>query len=120
MVFYIIIFNAQSDYVYLLFVTIIISHWFVLKNECILSYWESKLLDPNYVMGEDPYRHIFIELIFGDYKIWYMVLLTVLMFINSGIVVWRLEHIPFHVKIILVTIIFCYQIKNNFDRFVSA
>lgn len=120
MIFYIIIFNAQSDWVYLLFLTIIMSHWFVLKNECILSYWESKLVDPKYVMGEDPYRNIFIKLIVGDYITWCMILLTVPMFLNFGIVLWRIEHIYFPVKIIIITIIFFYQIKNNFNRLVST
>lgn len=116
MIAYIFIYAPESDWVYLFFVAVVTMHWIFIENECILTYWESKLLDPSYRMGDDPYKHVFIKLIIGENITWPMIILTLFMFFNSGVVIWRLDMLPYVVKIILVLMLAVHQINNNFER----
>jgi hypothetical protein len=43
------------DFYFVLFGLLTSLHWIVLKNECIFSYIEKKLLNPNYELGADCY-----------------------------------------------------------------
>ena len=113
MVMYVFVFSPESDIIYLVFVAIIMCHWFLIKNECILTYLESKMIDPKYVMGEDPYRNTFIKLIAGEHTVWFTIVLTLAMFLNAGIVIMRLPQIPFVLRIMATLLIFIHQLYNN-------
>lgn len=54
---YIFIFPKKYDIYFTLYLLIIILHWVLLKNECILTYIEKKLIDKNYKLGSSPYYH---------------------------------------------------------------
>lgn len=56
------IFSKKYDIYFTLYLTLIVTHWFIL-NECILSYLEKKLKDKNYVMGSKPREHPYRKLI---------------------------------------------------------
>lgn len=47
--------NTKYDIYLLLFMLLIKIHWFFLKDECILSYIEKKLVLDNYKLGDDIY-----------------------------------------------------------------
>ena len=51
---YIFIFNPIYDIYYSLFLLSQTLHWGVLKNECIVSYIEKKMIKPSYELGENP------------------------------------------------------------------
>jgi len=51
---YIYIFNPIYDIYFCGFILLQTIHWAVLKNECIVSYLEKKLIDPNYELGSNP------------------------------------------------------------------
>lgn len=67
--FYIFFFNSFYDIYYagLIFAQTI--HWYLLKNECILSYLEKKMIDPNYELGSDVYWAPHYDLLNKDVKI---------------------------------------------------
>jgi hypothetical protein len=50
---YIFLIDSIYDIYYSGFVFLQTIHWAVLKNECIVTYIEKKLIDPNYVLGSD-------------------------------------------------------------------
>jgi hypothetical protein len=52
--FYVFIFNPIYDIYYSSFIFSQTIHWGLLKNECIVSYIEKKLMDPNYTLGDKP------------------------------------------------------------------
>lgn len=54
---YIFIFPEKYDLYYSIYLIIIVLHWLFLKNECIISYLEKKIIDKNYVLGSKPYFH---------------------------------------------------------------
>jgi amino acid permease len=60
---YIFIFNKKYDIYYIIYTLLIIFHWICLKNECILSYIEKKLINKEYKLGSEPYKHPFQKLI---------------------------------------------------------
>lgn len=62
---YIFVFNKKYDIIYICFLSITIMHWFFLKNECVLSYIEKKIIDKNYKLGSDLYSHPFTDKIFS-------------------------------------------------------
>lgn len=61
-----------SYMVFWIFVIVVqILHWgtAIMNNECILSYWEKKLEDPNYVKGSEPnktYAWILLQNVTGN------------------------------------------------------
>jgi hypothetical protein len=63
--FYIFIFywTKKYDIYFCIYHLIIIIHWLLLKNECILSYLEKKTRDKNYKLGDNPFEHPFYNLL---------------------------------------------------------
>jgi hypothetical protein len=55
---------VKYDIYILLFFLFIRLHWFFLKGECIISYFEKKLLLPTYKMGDDIFNSPFLEMFF--------------------------------------------------------
>jgi len=51
---YIFIFSAVYDIYFVIWIFLQTVHWGLLKNECIVSYIEKKMIDPNYELGENP------------------------------------------------------------------
>lgn len=51
--FYIFIFNPIFDIYFCGFIFFQTIHWIALKNECIVSYIEKKIINPGYVLGEN-------------------------------------------------------------------
>ena len=51
---YIFLFNPIYDIYYSCFVLLQTIHWGVLKNECIVSYFEKKMINPDYELGDKP------------------------------------------------------------------
>lgn len=47
--------DTKYDIYYLLFFLFIRLHWFLFKGECMFTYWEKKILMPDYVLGSDIY-----------------------------------------------------------------
>lgn len=54
---YIFIFPSYYDIYYASWILIQTLHWIALKNECIVSYIEKKIMDPSYELGSKP-KHI--------------------------------------------------------------
>ena len=51
---YIFLFSAVYDIYFVTWIFLQTVHWGLLKNECIVSYIEKKIIDPNYELGENP------------------------------------------------------------------
>jgi hypothetical protein len=55
--------NPIYDIFFVITLIVTVISWYVFKGECILSYLEKKLNDPNYVMGQEidsnPYHKTF-------------------------------------------------------------
>jgi hypothetical protein len=65
--FYGIVFSKSwFDYVYLIFMYLMVVHWTFLNGECIVSYHFKRLNDPAYIMGEDVNENE-IDVVFKDY-----------------------------------------------------
>lgn len=61
---YVFIFKTnQYDLYFSIYLFAIVLHWLLLKNECILSYLEKKIIDKNYVLGSKPFEHPYSEII---------------------------------------------------------
>ena len=52
--FYIFVFSPIYDIYFCGFIFLQTIHWGLLKNECIVSYLEKKLINPNYALGDKP------------------------------------------------------------------
>lgn len=53
LVFYPFFGNRNTDKYFLLMLEILIIHWIIFKNECVVSYLKKRQADPSYVMGSD-------------------------------------------------------------------
>jgi hypothetical protein len=63
--FYPFIFSNSYDLFYLIIILLLVIHWNTFKGECILSYFEKKILDPSYKLGSDTTYHPYTDIIFG-------------------------------------------------------
>jgi hypothetical protein len=54
---YVFIFNKKYDIYYIIYILLIITHWIILNNECVISYIEKKLINKDYILGDQPFEH---------------------------------------------------------------
>ena len=94
--------NKKYDIYFLGFISTIILHWTLLKNECILSYLEKKIMDKNYKYGDRPYEHPYRKII-PDF---YMKILDNLKKLTLGVVFLRnLNNIYLFIFTLIILII---------------
>jgi len=59
--------DATFDFLYFIIISLTIISWNVTGKECILSYYEKKLEDPNYIYDSAPTSHPILEILsFGN------------------------------------------------------
>lgn len=66
---YIFVFPSYYDVYYASWLLAQTLHWLVLKNECIVSYIEKKILDPTYELGSEPKRIPHNDVYHNDYTL---------------------------------------------------
>jgi len=64
---YIFLFSSKYDIYFASWILLQTLHWLVLKNECIISYLEKRIEDPNYVLGSEPKRIPHNDVYFNKY-----------------------------------------------------
>jgi hypothetical protein len=64
---YIFLFNQKYDIYFSIIILLQTLHWGFLNNECLLSYIEKKLIDPNYKIGEKPKWNPYSELYYNKF-----------------------------------------------------
>lgn len=111
---YIFIFNKKYDIYYVIYLEIIILHWICLKNECILSYIEKKLINNNYILGSKPYNHPYHTIIPKNL----IYLFEFLKLFNIIIIFYR--NIKNNYIFISVIIMFLFLIYNIFSRYIKT
>lgn len=52
---YPLVFARRYDPLFLAVYAGVVGHWLVLRNECVLSFLEARLVDPGYALGADPH-----------------------------------------------------------------
>lgn len=68
-----------------------ILHWPLMRNECILSFAEKKLMDPGYVMGTDPWREVYLEDLVGRrHRMTAYRVFVALCIVNFAVIAYRL------------------------------
>ena len=87
--FYVFIFywTKKYDLYFIIYVTLINLHWYMLKNECILSYFEKILINKNYKLGDNPYYHpfeIYLPKSFVNLKVYFKILQIFIIFFRNS------------------------------------
>jgi hypothetical protein len=85
---YIFIFNPYYDIYYSLFLFLQTSHWPLIKDECIISYFEKKIIDPNYEMGSNASYCPHYEIYHNEIT---LLLKSLLIIITLLIIIYRSE-----------------------------
>ena len=114
-IFYVVIFTAKSDIVFLIYAIMLIMHWIFCYGECILTYMEKKLLNPGYKIGEAPYRHEWVRVWATEkYMSLVMLVFTLLFTFNIGIVVRRSDVIhSWLLKVAIILLLCSILLYNN-------
>jgi len=66
---YIFIFSSKYDIYFATWILAQTLHWLLLKNECVVSYIEKKIEDPDYELGSEPKRVPHNEVYFNEYTL---------------------------------------------------
>ena len=94
---YAFIFNSIYDIYFICFLLSQIFHWELLKNECIISYIEKKIINPNYELGSYPFWSPHRQLFFNNYTNSLRIL-----FIIGGLIYIIYRNKKYYIKIITI------------------
>ena len=108
---YVFIFPKKYDIYYICYILFIIIHWILLKNECIISYIEKKLIDKDYSLGSKPYLHPYHSFV----PTYLIHLFEILKFINLLIIYFRNSNDK--VIFTIMIIIFGFLFFNFFKKY---
>lgn len=103
---YIFIFDQKYDVIYFVLFIITKISIFLYKFECPLSYYEKRILDKNYKLGENPIYHPFIKLLLKEYNYIYIVLQNIIT--TYAFSTTSYKFVNKHLWYILVSIVFIY------------
>lgn len=101
----------KYDLYFTIYIFLIFLHWILLKNECILSYLEKKLIDKDYILGSKPYDHPF-ENIFPKYVLYIFIILKIL-----NIIVVLLRNLRNIFIVIMILFILINQLVNLYIKY---
>jgi hypothetical protein len=104
---YVFIFDKKYDKYFMTYLVLTMLHWLILKNECILSYIEKKILDKNYVLGSSPYYHPF----HSNLTPFILKLFEILKIINVSVIYIR-NYNNLYISILVFMLILFYIFKK--------
>lgn len=104
---YIFIFDQKYDIIYFILFILIKISIFLYKFECPLSYYEKKILNKKYMLGDNIIYHPFIELLFGQYNYMYVMLQNIITAYTFSAISYKIIDNTI-LWYILVTIVFIY------------
>jgi tetrahydromethanopterin S-methyltransferase subunit D len=103
------------DCAYLSLIAIIFGHWMIFRNECIVSYFEKKQIDPMYKLGECPYVNPFTYVMASATSRYVKTfIVSVLPIINVIIVVYRLRLMGYVSKVFVVVTLALFWMTGKF------
>jgi amino acid permease len=82
-------------------------HWLIFRNECILSVIEKKLENSKYILGTDPYKHIYRDVC----PKYIFVITSILLFVNLFVVLYRSSDSKLITFLIIISIIIIIYYK---------
>lgn len=111
--FYIFLFNPVYDIYYGSFILLQTMHWGALKNECIVSYVEKKLINQDYTLGDKPKWIPHYNVYHNKFTI-YLKAILILGTLSFIIFRNRKNNIPYIcVSAIILWLYFTYYHKNS-------
>lgn len=113
---YVFIFGSKYDAIYLSFIVILYFHWILIKGECVFTYLEQKLMDPNYIMGSNIYNHPWLQLLIKEYTKPLLVISYIFIMLNVSTVSKRYFSSTI-VYYIIVFALLALGLKTNIERF---
>jgi hypothetical protein len=75
--------SSHYDLSYLIIIFLIVGHWMLFNNECVLSYLEKKCFDPKYLLGKNG-QNKFYDYFFFRRRMWFMSLFFLSLLIVSA------------------------------------
>jgi hypothetical protein len=104
---YIFIFPKKYDIYFAIFIFLMTFHWLIFRNECILSVIEKKLENSKYILGTDPYKHIYRDVC----PKYIFVITSILLFVNLFVVLYRSSDSKLITFLIIISIIIIIYYK---------
>lgn len=90
---YCVLFDQTLDVLFLVFVFGMYTHWPIFRGECILNYLETKYYYPDYILGEENGKNIYMRLVFGNVTNVLLIVFGVLSAVNTIIVLQRQKYL---------------------------
>jgi hypothetical protein len=109
---YIFIFPTKYDIYYASWILFVVVHWLLLKRECIISYIEKRILDPNYIFGSNP-RYMPYKNAYYDKM--HIMLISKIVLINTSLlyIAYRSDNWITKLVAVLACCIYVYVILTN-------
>lgn len=107
---YIIFFiTPKYDLIYIVLFILMMIHWNIFKGECILDYWEKKILDPTYMIGDNIYKHIYTEMIYSKF----MQISVIFIMLTLIIIIYRSPYIHYEIIKFILSICIIFIVMYN-------
>ena len=85
---YVFIIPKKYDIYYVLYIFLLIILKLIFKYECIINYFDKKIIEPNYVLGSDP-RHVpYKRMLYYDNQ-YFIFFINILIVLNSILIFMR-------------------------------
>jgi hypothetical protein len=110
---YVFLFPKKFDLYFMIYSVLIKIHWLFLQDECILSVIEKKLENKNYVIGSEPYRQPYQDLL----PSFMHTLFPILKFINVFLIAQRNQKQP--IILVLATLSILLSFHQGYKKYVS-
>jgi hypothetical protein len=85
---YVFIIPKKYDIYYVLYITLLIILKLIFKYECIINYFDKKLIDPNYILGSNPKYVPYKRKLYNDNK-YFIFMINCLIVLNLLMIFMR-------------------------------
>ncbi len=85
---YVFIIPKKYDIFYALYILLLILLKFIFKYECLISYFDKKMINPSYELGSDPYHKPYKRVLYND-NVYLILLINFFMLLNFIAVAYR-------------------------------
>jgi hypothetical protein len=110
---YIFILPAKYDLYYVSYIFLLASLKLIFKYECIISYFDKIIVDPNYILGANP-KHVPYKEVMYNNSFYFMCFLTLMIWLNLIIIFLRNKSMCIH-SFCIVTLILSFFVEYKIN-----
>lgn len=111
--------SRKYDMVYFTLICTLFTSWLFTGKECLISYWERLSIDPTYVYGSEPFRHLFLDLAFTPTFSLAILLFICALNVYNLYIMLAIYDVPIPIRVSLFCFLLYPSIKSRIKSYVK-